>query len=199
MEKHTWLFCFPSLHDDSRSPKLEPHLEFLLPHLCPLIYIFYFPLNRGRVDNMVRGSGFITLTPAISFIAHSFLTNSSNVKMEFLGMVFWHMKICVVNRCLFGIAPHHLLIFHGRSNYTDRYQIQRMRSQMTFKAWKVLPMAGIHSSGLSGALHFQTLQKLHPCFEKKNFSFPCWCHSVAMERKRVPHDIAGKITTDVFL
>lgn len=119
----------------------------------------------------MRGSGFITLAPAISLIAHNLPTHSSNVKMEFLGMVFWHRKTCVVNRCLFGIAPHHLLIFHGRGSYTGTHLIQRVRSQMTFKAWRELPMARIHSSGLSGALHFQTLQKPHPCLEKK-FFFP---------------------------
>lgn len=75
-------------------------------------------------------------------------------------MVFWHLERRVGNRCLFGVALQHLLTFHRRDKHISRYQIQRVQSQIIFKASTEL------ACGLSGALNFQSWEKPHPCLEK---------------------------------
>lgn len=153
-----------SLSDDS---KLEPILNsFFLISLSSFIH-----RSGERL-------WLITLAPAIPFIVHIFFWPTPRLlKCEALGMLFWHMKRCIANRWLFGTAFHYLLLFTGEVVTLTGIRL-RVRSQMIFKAYTECPVAGTHSCGLSGALHFQSLEKPHPCLEKIFiFSIPCWCHS----------------------
>lgn len=87
-------------------------------------------------------------------------------------MVFWHLKICVGNRCLFGVALQHLLTFHRRDKYIYRYQIQRVKSQIIFKASTELPKGRGSCLWPFRGSQFSELRETTSLFGKDFFFFP---------------------------
>lgn len=93
-------------------------------------------------------------------------------------MAFWHLNICVLNKCLFGITLQHLLIYISweRQSHWQTSDSENEKAD-DFYAQTELFMAGAHSYVLSGALHFQSWEKPYPYLEKVFILFLLfWCH-----------------------